>query len=66
MEMTKEGVPRHPVYRGIRDDIPVPKQMKIPVKDVKIILSKLIAKIVSEKEANWTLKLKVIDKRMKS
>jgi DNA ligase-1 len=58
MEMTKEGVPRHPVYRGIRDDIPVPKQMKIPVKDVKIILSKLIAKIVSEKEANWTFKIK--------
>ena len=21
MEMTKDGVPRHPVYRGIRDDI---------------------------------------------
>jgi DNA ligase-1 len=58
MEMTKEGVPRHPVYRGIRDDMPVPKQMKIPVKDVKIILSKLIAKIVSEKEANWTFKVK--------
>ena len=58
MEMTKEGVPRHPVYRGIRDDMPVPKQMKIPVKDVKIILSKLIAKIVSEKEANWAFKVK--------
>jgi DNA ligase-1 len=58
MEMTKEGVSRHPVYRGIRDDMPVPKQMKIPVKDVKIILSKLIAKIVSEKEANWTFKVK--------
>jgi DNA polymerase/3'-5' exonuclease PolX len=38
--------------------MPVPKQMKIPVKDVKIILSKLIAKIVSEKEANWTFKVK--------
>jgi DNA ligase-1 len=58
MEMTKEGVPRHPVYRGIRDDISVTKQMKIPVKDVKKILSKLIAKIVSEKEANWTFKVK--------
>ena len=23
MEMTKDGVPRHPVYRGIRDDISI-------------------------------------------
>lgn len=23
MELTKDGVPRHPVYRGIRDDIKV-------------------------------------------
>lgn len=60
MEMTKEGVPRHPVYRGIRDDIKVPKKTNTStsVKDVKIILSKLIAKIVSEKEANWTFKIK--------
>lgn len=58
MEMTKEGVPRHPVYRGIRDDIPLPNQTKMPVKDVKKILSKIIAKIVSEKEANWTFKVK--------
>lgn len=60
MEMTKEGVPRHPVYRGIRDDIKVPKKNNkiASVKDVKIILSKLIAKIVSEKEANWTFKIK--------
>ena len=55
MEMTKEGVPRHPVYRGIRDDIP---KINVPVKDVKKILSKLVAKIVSEKEANWTFKIK--------
>lgn len=58
MEMTNEGVPRHPVYRGIRDDISVAKQLKMSVKDVKKILSKLIAKIVSEKEANWTFKVK--------
>lgn len=58
MEMTKEGVPRHPVYRGIRDDMPVIKKSNTPVKDVKKILSKLIAKIVSEKEANWTFKVK--------
>lgn len=58
MEMTKEGVPRHPVYRGIRDDIHIQKQLNIPVKDVKKILSKLIAKIISEKGANWTFKVK--------
>lgn len=58
MEMTKEGVPRHPVYRGIRDDISVSKKINVPVKDVKKILSKLVAKIVSEKEANWTFKVK--------
>lgn len=58
MEMTREGVPRHPVYRGIRDDISVSKQMNVHVKDVKKIFSKLIAKIISEKEANWTFKIK--------
>jgi DNA ligase-1 len=58
MEMTNEGVPRHPVYRGIRDDMHIQKKMNVPVKDVKKILSKLIAKIVSEKEANWTFKVK--------
>jgi DNA ligase-1 len=58
MEMTKEGVPRHPVYRGIRDDIHIQKKIIVPVKDVKKILSKIIAKIVSEKEANWTFKVK--------
>lgn len=58
MEMTKEGVPRHPVYRGIRDDISISKNTFVPVKDVKKILSKLVAKIVSEKEANWTFKVK--------
>tara|TARA_B110001450_G_scaffold200990_1_gene189996 strand:+ start:2299 stop:4506 length:2208 start_codon:yes stop_codon:yes gene_type:complete len=60
MEMTNEGVPRHPVYRGIRDDIALttPK-FNIPVKDVKKILNKLITKIISDKEANWTFKVKI-------
>tara|TARA_B110001450_G_scaffold15669_1_gene14516 strand:+ start:1643 stop:3850 length:2208 start_codon:yes stop_codon:yes gene_type:complete len=59
MEMTNEGVPRHPVYRGIRDDIRLtePKPV-ITVRDVKKILNKLIAKITSEKEINWTFKNK--------
>jgi len=59
MEMTKEGIPRHPVYRGIRDDISVSKpSISMSVNDVKKILSKLVTKIVSEKEANWTFKIK--------
>ena len=57
--MTKEGIPRHPVYRGIRDDISVSKpSISMSVNDVKKILSKLVTKIVSEKEANWTFKIK--------
>jgi len=59
MEMTNEGVPRHPVYRGIRDDIAFVKpKINISSIDVKKILSKLITKIISEKEANWTFRVK--------
>ena len=59
MEMTNEGVPRHPVYRGIRDDIAFVKpKINISAIDVKKILSKLITKIISEKEANWTFRVK--------
>ena len=59
MEMTKDGVPRHPVYRGIRDDIAKNgHEIIVQVKDVKKILSKLIAKIISDKEANWTFRVK--------
>lgn len=54
MEMTKDGVPRHPVYRGIRDDIYKP----VSVKDVKSILTKLMNKITSEKEEYWNFKIK--------
>jgi DNA ligase 1 len=28
MEMTKDGIPRHPVYRGVRHDFKVPKEKK--------------------------------------
>ena len=43
MEMTEDGVPRHPVYRGIRDDIK--KIANVSVKEVKSILEKLMNKI---------------------
>ena len=65
MEMTDDGVPRHPVYRGLRFDIKNPKKSKdvtvnlrIDVKRVKLILSKIINNIVSAKEQNWPFKIK--------
>ena len=57
MEMTNDGVPRHPVYRGIRDDIAKPN-INVSVKEVKQILAKLISKVTTEKEQNWQFKVK--------
>jgi DNA ligase-1 len=57
MEMTDDGVPRHPVYRGIRDDIEAPKQ-KVSIAHVKQILNKIMNKIVIEKGQNWSFKVK--------
>ena len=57
MEMTKDGIPRHPVYRGIREDIKIPKQ-KITTKYVKNTLSKIMNKISKDKEQNWQFKVK--------
>jgi DNA polymerase/3'-5' exonuclease PolX len=66
MEMTNDGVPRHPVYRGIRFDIKNPKKIeskkinskKIDVKRVKLVLSQITNKIASSKEPNWQFKIK--------
>ena len=59
MEMTKDGVPRHPVYRGIRDDIKQePIVLNVSVKEVKQILNKLINKLSTNKEPNWQFKIK--------
>jgi len=57
MEMTKDGIPRHPVYRGIRDDIPVPKP-NVSVKEVKQILTKIMNKVSASKEQNWQFKVR--------
>lgn len=57
MEMTKDGIPRHPVYRGIREDIKIPKPT-ISTKYVKDTLSKLMSKVSKEKEQNWQFKIK--------
>tara|TARA_B110001450_G_scaffold125345_1_gene117982 strand:- start:20972 stop:23188 length:2217 start_codon:yes stop_codon:yes gene_type:complete len=66
MEMTKDGIPRHPVYRGIRDDIKQNKtdtRIEIPnnniqTKDVKKILLKIINKIATDKTQYWQFKVK--------
>ena len=57
MEMTKDGIPRHPVYRGIRDDIAKP-EANVPVKQVKQILTKVMNKLATTKEQNWQFKMK--------
>jgi DNA ligase 1 len=57
MEMTDDGVPRHPVYRGIRDDIGVEKP-KVSVKQVKQILTKLMNKILASSDQMKTFKVK--------
>ena len=64
MEMTDDGVPRHPVYRGLRLDIKNPDQsqkdgnINVNVSRVKKVLSKIVNKIASSKEQNWTFKIK--------
>lgn len=57
MEMTKDGIPRHPVYRGIRDDISVPRP-NVSVKEVKQILTKIMNKVSTSKEQNWQFKVR--------
>jgi len=57
MEMTKDGLPRHPVYRGIRDDIKKPNVV-ISVAQVKQILTKIMNKVSASKEPNWQFKMK--------
>ena len=66
MEMTDDGVPRHPVYRGLRFDIKNPDNFqkrperveRVDVKRVKKVLSQIINKIAASKEQNWTFKIK--------
>tara|TARA_B100000035_G_scaffold315470_1_gene336659 strand:- start:5309 stop:7516 length:2208 start_codon:yes stop_codon:yes gene_type:complete len=57
MEMTKDGVPRHPVYRGIRDDI-AKQSGTVSVTQVRQILTKIMNKIATSKEQNWPFKVK--------
>lgn len=59
MEMTDDGVPRHPVYRGIRDDIALEKTKNVvSVSQVKQILQKVANKLSVDKPQNWVFKLR--------
>lgn len=59
MEMTDDGIPRHPVYRGIRDDIaPKKKTNTVSVSELKNILQKVINKLSVDKPQNWVFKLR--------
>jgi DNA ligase 1 len=57
LEMTNDGIPRHPVYKGIRDDIAKPK-LNITPREIKQIFTKLTNKLAIEKEQNWQFKIK--------
>lgn len=62
MEMTTDGVPRHPVYRGIRDDIE--NVSAVPVSQVKDILTKVMNKISAEKSQKWNYKIRFYNKAL--
>jgi DNA ligase 1 len=62
MERTKDGIPRHPVYRGVRHDFKVPsKDQPHEQQDKEKVvefLKKLILKIQTDRELNWAFKRK--------
>ena len=59
MELTEDSV-RHPSYRGIRTDVPLPKTKELDnYNDYTILLLKqLIQEVESVKEQNWQFKKK--------
>ena len=65
MELSDDSVPRHPVYRGIRDDFTIKQNSEIEDVDFKnykeIIIDSfntLIKNEETQKEANWQFKRK--------
>jgi len=62
MEKTRDGVPRHPVYRGIRDDVRKPSApTPVPAKEMNAFLAEQFGELVkgvrAKREANWTFKV---------
>jgi DNA ligase-1 len=65
MELSEDSVPRHPVFRGIRDDSDISEKNKIQnleLKDFKQIIidtfNALIKNEETQKETNWQFKRK--------
>lgn len=62
MELTEDSV-RHPSYRGIRTDVPVPKSDEATKSDnyndyIILLLKQLIQEVESTKDQNWQFKKK--------
>ena len=64
MEKTREGVPRHPVFRGLRDDIAAPTEPAravVPPEDINRFLetqfTELVKSLRATRPANWTFKV---------
>jgi len=61
MELTDDSV-RHPSYRGIRTDVPIPKSEEKKLDNyndyIILLLKSLINEVESEKEPNWQFKKK--------
>ena len=59
MELTEDSV-RHPSYRGIRTDVPLPKTKELDNYNdyIILLLKQLIQEVESVKEPNWQFKKK--------
>ena len=59
MELTEDSV-RHPSYRGIRTDVPLPKTKELDNYNdyIILLLKQLIQEVESVKEQNWQFKKK--------
>ena len=62
MELSKDSVPRHPVFKGLREDISIPKlKMNEKIDHKKNIIETfkvLMNSVETNKEANWQYKKK--------
>ena len=67
MEKTEGGIPRHPVFRGVREDMPTPVR-QVPASINALLVSelkKLVTQTKTTKEANWTFKVGSYNKAIK-
>ena len=68
MELTGEGVPRHPAYRGVRTDVvcePPPQDGDFRVRIVEEFKA-IVSKIKTDREPNYQFKLRPYNKAIKA